>query len=452
MRIDRLHVKNFKGFEARTFDFPRSGTGNGSFHLIVGHNGQGKTSALDALAVAAGAWLLGIRDHDSRNIREEDIRIKVLFFGDTERIERQLPVIIEAQGMALGQGVVWKRELIARKTTSKDARKLKILAENAVAQMQNGEEPITLPLISYYGAGRLWREPNAPRVPEKTSNWGETEWRAFYSTTEETVAERYSTRLAGYRFSVDSRSSASDLLEWLRFEQGLADHRGKDSVQFQVVKTAIQRAVEGCVNVAFDPRLGLMLDIEGQNRLPFGNLSDGQRNMVAMVGDLAFKAAQLNPHLGENALDSTPGIVLIDELDLHLHPRWQYHVVDDLREMFPEVQFVATTHSPFVIQAMRSGEELIVLDGDSMASVDNLGIEAIAVRIMGVDHPEASPRYMRMLEAAKEYLAELDVAARSPAERLEIFKENLAERLAPFAENPAFQAVLEAERIAKLGE
>ena len=63
MRIDRIHIKNFKGFEDRTFEFPRSldapKGGNGSFHLIIGHNGKGKTSALDALAVAMGSWLLG---------------------------------------------------------------------------------------------------------------------------------------------------------------------------------------------------------------------------------------------------------------------------------------------------------------------------------------------------------------------------------------------------------
>lgn len=455
MRIDRLQVKNFKGFEARTFDFPRSESGSGSFHLIVGHNGQGKTSALDALAVAAGAWLLGIRGHDSRHIREEDIRIKILTFEDTERIEPQLPVVVEAQGMAQGQNIDWKRELISRKTTTKDARKLKLLAEKAVQQLQQGEVSVTLPLVSYYGAGRLWLEPNAPRTIETKLEWGKFEWgksNTRRATEEEKVAERYGSRLAGYRFSVDSRSSPGDLLAWLRLEQRLSDHRGRDSIQFRVVKGAIQKAVEGCTRIAFDPRLGLLLDIEGQARLPFGNLSDGQRNMVAMIGDLAFKAAQLNPHLGEDVLNQTPGIVLIDELDLHLHPRWQHHVVDDLREMFPLVQFVATTHSPFVIQSMRSGEELIVLDGDSTASVDNLGIEAIAVRIMGVEHPEVSPRYREMLEVAKGYLAELDKASRSPAARLETYKKRLAARLAPFADNPAFQAVLEVERIAKLGE
>lgn len=452
MRVDHLRVKNFKGFKERAFEFPRSATGSGSFHLIVGQNGEGKTSLLDALAVAAGAWLLGIRGYDSRHIREEDIRVCVQVFGDTEREEKYLPVEVEASGLVLGRELSWKRSLLSHKTTSKDAKKIKALAEQAVEQGQAGDVA-TLPLISYYGAGRLWQEPNAPRAGETVLEWGKFQWGGPTTqpeSTEDVVARKYSSRFAGYRLSVDSRCNPGDLLAWLRFEQRLADHRRQESNQFRIVKDAIQRSVEGCDRIAFDPRLGLLLDIHGR-RQAFRYLSDGQRNMVAMIGDLAFKAAQLNPHLGERVLAETPGIVLIDELDLHLHPRWQHHVVEDLRTMFPQIQFVATTHSPFIIQSMRSGEELIVLDGDAMSGVGNMGIEAIAVRIMGVEHPEVSPRYRKMLEAAKAYLAELDEAARSPADRLESYKDQLAQRRAPFADNPAFQAVLEAERVFKLG-
>lgn len=171
-----------------------------------------------------------------------------------------------------------------------------------------------------------------------------------------------------------------------------------------------------------------------------------------MVGDIARRATILNPHLGENVLLETPGVVLVDELDLHLHPKWQRRVIEDLRRTFPKIQFICTTHSPFLIQTLRSSEELISLDGDTASSFDNYGIEAIAAGIMGVSNPEVSPRYFEMLEAAKEYLAELDEAAKSPADRLEAYKEQLAKHIAPFADNPAFQAVLEMERLAKLGE
>jgi predicted ATP-binding protein involved in virulence len=151
MRIDRLHVRNFKGFEDRTFDFPHSmdapKDGNGSFHVIIGQNGRGKTSALDALAVAAGSWFLGVRGEDTRHIHPDDVRVKVLQFGDTQRIEQQLPVVVEAAGQVQGKAFRWKRELIGKKTNWVHAKNIKLEAERAVQRMQQGEE-VTLPLIS----------------------------------------------------------------------------------------------------------------------------------------------------------------------------------------------------------------------------------------------------------------------------------------------------------------
>ncbi|MGH9765374.1 MAG: AAA family ATPase, partial [Blastocatellia bacterium] len=119
----------------------------------------------------------------------------------------------------------------------------------------------------------------------------------------------------------------------------------------------------------------VIVEIESQGKQPFNNLSDGQRSMLALVGDIAQKAVTLNPHLGPNALEETPGAVLIDELDLHLHPKWQRRIVEDLRRTFPKIQFVATTHSPFLIQSLRSGEELIMLDGQPTAQLANKSLE-----------------------------------------------------------------------------
>lgn len=458
MRIDRLHVRNFKGFEDRTFDFPRSVDApegeNGSFHVIIGQNGRGKTSALDALAVAAGSWFLGVRGEDTRHIHPDDVRVRVLDFGDTQRIEQQLPVEVMATGRVNGKTYRWKRErvFIGKKTNWVHAKNIKAEAERTVERMQRGEA-VTLPLISYYGTGRLWLEPKdmrANEMPEPLKG-GRTPQEVSPDETGEELAESFASRLAGYRFSIDPRCSPRDLLRWLRFEQQLALQERRESTQFRVVKQAIQEAVEGCQRIEYHLRLGLLLDIEGQPRLPFGSLSDGQRNIIAMVGDIAFKAAQLNPHLGDDVLRHTPGIVLIDELDLHLHPRWQRHVVDDLRRLFPQLQFITTTHSPFIVQTAREGE-LIPLDAEPVPRTGNLGVEEIARGLMGVERPEVSPRYQAMVDVAKDYLTTLDEAAKAPAEKLKDYIEKLAADVAPYADNPAFQAFLELKREAKIGE
>lgn len=449
MRIDRLRVRNFKGFEEREFSFHRSidapANGNGSFHVIIGQNGKGKTSALDALAVAAASWFLGVRGEDSRHIQADDVRVRVMEFEDTARIEMQLPVVVSAEGVVMGKATNWKREMEGSKTNWLHAKNIKREAEFAVKKMQNGEL-VTLPLISYYGTGRLWQEPKDMR-PSKASHAKRVMDEIWFG---DDLAKSFASRLAGYRYSIDPRCSPKELLRWLKFEQQLAVQEKKESKQFQAVKAAIAGAVEGCERVEYHLRLGLLLDIKDQPRLPFGALSDGQRNMVAMVGDLAFKAAQLNPHLGDEVLRRTPGIVLIDELDLHLHPRWQRHVVEDLRRLFPEVQFIATTHSPFIVQTLREGE-LVMLEGQPVPQTNNIGIEDISSGLMGVDRPETGPLYQQQVAAAKDYLLTLEEAALAPEAKLQDYLDRLSQGIDQFADNPAYQAFLELKREGKLG-
>ena len=143
---------------------------------------------------------------------------------------------------------------------------------------------------------------------------------------------------------------------------------------------------------------------------------------------------------------------MIDELDLHLHPKWQRRIIEDLRRTFPKIQFFATTHSPFLIQSLRSGEELIMLDGQPTAELGNKSLEEIARGIMGVSRPEVSERYEEMKTVARNYLETLELADKTPEDKLEAFKQELAKSIAPYADNPAFQAFLEMKRAAKLGE
>ena len=87
------------------------------------------------------------------------------------------------------------------------------------------------------------------------------------------------------------------------------------------------------------------------------------RNILGLAADIGYRAAVLNPHLQRDASKLTPGIVLIDEIDLHLHPKGQRRVTDDLRRTFPNMQFIAGTHSPFIIQSLRQGELIDLAKG-----------------------------------------------------------------------------------------
>lgn len=126
-------------------------------------------------------------------------------------------------------------------------------------------------------------------------------------------------------------------------------------------------------------------------------------------------------------MSPTPGVVLIDEIDLHLHPKWQRRVVDDLKKTFTKIQFVATTHSPFIIQSLREGE-LINLDKPTATEeYENKSIEDITEYVMGVDIPQRSERYQKMMEAAQEYYRVLQDAKDAHPERIEELKTKLDE-------------------------
>ncbi|MFN9872164.1 MAG: AAA family ATPase [Cyanobacteriota bacterium] len=433
MRIDSLLLENFKGFSHRELTF------HPQFNLVVGQNGSGKTSLLDALAIATGSWFLGISGVETRHIRPDEVRLQSFTSEAGTNWEGQYPCAVEACGSILQQSLTWRRTLngAGGRTTRNHAALIKKLGNQTAHSVREGG-PIVLPLISYYGTGRLW---NAPReqgqVKEPPGG----------------LLNKEISRLDGYKTSVDPRLSVSALIQWIALQSWLSFQQGgQDSQIFQVVRQALLNSIPAAEELRFDAKLGeVVLRFKNGDQQPFMNLSDGQRSMLAVVGDIAQKAATLNPHLGSNVLQETEGVVLIDELDLHLHPTWQRHVIEDLRTTFPRLQFICTTHSPFLIQSLRSGDELLMLEGQPTAKLGDLSIAEIAEGLQGVPDTSVSARYAEMKETAKNYLELLDQASQSPEAVSAAFKDRLAEAVSPFADNPAFQALLELQRVARLG-
>ena len=181
---------------------------------------------------------------------------------------------------------------------------------------------------------------------------------------------------------------------------------------------------------------------KGSFRLPLNQLSDGERSFLAIISDLVRRLSLANPDLDDPLHGA--GIVLIDELELHLHPTWQRQVVEKLRTTFPNIQFIATTHSPFVIQSLRPGE-LINLDPEEFVEYADKSIEDIAENVMGVELPQKSERYLQMMTAAEEYFRLLRTPTDNAAD-VNAAEKRLNELAAPFSDDPAFQALLKLER------
>lgn len=132
----------------------------------------------------------------------------------------------------------------------------------------------------------------------------------------------------------------------------------------------------------------------------------------------------------------------MDEIELHLHPTWQLEIVEKLRTTFPKIQFIATTHSPYIVQTVREGE-IIKLGGDLTVEPGGRTLEEVSRLVMDVTNTDRSPRYQAMLDTARRYFALVEESGTATPVRREEIQRELVSMLAPFTDNLAYTALLE---------
>jgi predicted ATP-binding protein involved in virulence len=389
MRIDRLEIVNFKKFPRQTFEL------HPHFTLFVGENGAGKTTVLDALAVAAAVWLVKTPDStlasSHREIFATEIRLEPETKGDRIQFRERRPVKVQATGrIGDNEQVSWTRQIRqdGKRTSNAEARRALACVKDIYTR-DNAGENVLCPVLAYYGAGRAWLSSNE-RVPKPQKNGPARRWAAFYDCFNERI-----------RFA--------ELQNWFSRESVERGNRsGRWRPGFEAVRRAVLRCVPGADDVRFDPdRDQIVLSID-RHVQPFDNLSAGQRMMLALVADLAIKAVTQNAFLlppdelppdGQlpEVLKQTPGIVLIDELDVHLHPKWQRRVAKDLKETFPGLQFACTSHSPQVIGEVRP-EEIRSLDNDEVTTPGrSFGIDSSRILEEVMDAPSRNESVKALL-------------------------------------------------------
>ena len=328
----------------------------------MAENGVGKTAILDAVAVAIGPFVGAFDTGVNKGFHYDDARLVIKEkTGQTNLMESMLPIKLWVEGIIDGKVENWYRELTSQKsrTTIKEARVLQQFAKSLQTSIRSeGKElaQVILPIVSYYGTGRLWDQKQMPHTESKMTR----------------------SRLYGYSNALDPKSTYKHFRQWFidvsraQYDEIIkliqagknievlpqhAENRALEAVR-QAVNTCLR--ISGWTNLRYDFEFkDLTADHPEQGTIPVSRLSDGVRNMLAMVADIAYRCTKLNPHL-DNAPQETEGIVLIDEVDMHLHPKWQQSVVNDLREAFPKIQFIVTTHSPQVLTTLKKDNIRII--------------------------------------------------------------------------------------------
>lgn len=329
LKVSEISLNNFRGYSNFKVSI------HPSLNVLVGENGVGKTSILDALACGLGPFLTAMPDAKGKLIKKSDIHISSKGIASYARISIKTTSSLSWDLVAKGADISTPPKIGTAALTS--------YATHLVDSQSE------FPLVAYYGTNRALI-PTSSKVainPFEKENRGE-----------------------GYDSALDAKVNYGILKNWfskievdeLQKRDELKDHKFIHPAK-RLVSEAVYQIVDRATGLEFDKNSNDVMVhwINEQDecvKLTLEQLSEGYRNMISLTIDLVRRAYLLNPANPKPL--AVNGIVLIDEIELHLHPRWQQKVLNDLTNMFNNIQFIVTTHSPQVLTTINADSIRIV--------------------------------------------------------------------------------------------
>lgn len=387
--LNELTISNYKLYKKASIQL------SPDVNLFIGDNGNGKTALLDAIYHIISAFqfmFVESKNYNKNKINaDEDIHFEIYdgesglpnikkemetqIIGDIFINEKNYELI---RGKRLGGGVVGAG-------VNKD---LEQYIEQVEIANKYYKTPI-LPVFSFYTTNRLLSKAVNLQKLEKN-------------------------RFEIYNDTVRSRNNISVVTQFIKdcfIEQEKYHNK---ILAFTLIKSALEKAYRGLLEIEPKEKTvelkyffnKIVLQI-GEKYITLDQMSDGYQAVLGIVADIAYRIVILNPNT-EDALRITPGVVLIDEIDLHLHPKWQKKFLKILKEIFPKIQIIATTHSPFVIQSLISNKDklFILKDNEIEESeiADYYGLEDAVYSYMGVNNPRWSKYKMEEFISYKGFM------------------------------------------------
>ena len=374
IKLTSVTIENFRGIEH--LEIPL----DGSLTVLVGINAAGKTSVLDALAVGLsrilhyfpGATGIDFKKSDFRRDGFSRVNLGLrspeLFPPNYFHSWTSAPVAPFVRvSMCAKNDLQWSASKVgyARGAKPPSGRNdLKALLPPIAEKAMEGDRDVVVPVVAAYRNSRAVID-----TPQRRRDF-KTEFPRFL----------------GLDGALNATANYRQIVEWLLAEEDIErrererrDDKAYRSPLLSVVRQAVEKLLPGYSNLRTEVRpLRVEIDREvDKNRerfeiLSLEELSDGYRIMLALVIDLAHRMATTNPFMADPL--EAPAVVLIDEVDLHLHPRWQQRVLADLRRVFPNTQFIVSTHSPQVL-TMVEERHIVVLDRDTNGRIIRRGVD-----------------------------------------------------------------------------
>ena len=346
MKLKKLDIRNLGVFEQTTFEFDEK------FTLLVGVNGSGKTMVIDTLRVCLSHVLhICMRGNDSQIVQFAGNPIA---FGKSNS---NIDLEISSQNSLSHLNLSFSHN--DRKCEK--SKKNKDLEPIRQRMMFSNSKPIEklfniracAPICVYFSITRSSLSRNTRK--KKSALLGQD--------------------LAHVDSLLQQPTSLADLAAWLHAQLNLPNNALRSKVHPEALQKITKRFLPRYKNLQATAGNDPTFTVEKDGcALDVRQLSKGERGVIALVLDIARRLWLANPSL-KDPIGEGRGIVLIDEIDLHLHPKWQRDLVGKLCKTFPNCQFVATTHSPQVIGEVEASKIRVIQDGNVSLPVRSFGVD-----------------------------------------------------------------------------
>lgn len=329
VRINRIEVQEIGGIEKLALDLTSPAQGAGQWTIIIGPNGAGKTTLLRSLALAL------------RSVKHPSIWPKGAFSGSWQRISAKERNSIPSSHILVQLGDGMEHQTLIRPNTS-----------IGITQLPEQERPRLFPLYAY-GCRRGSALGGSARQVNLNDDDGPEIATLFDEGADLIQAETWLVALEG-----DTTKNAKSQKIYNNVIDALKSLMNLDSIRVSNQKIVVSE--------------------NGGSEIPFNCLSDGYLTNAGWFLDLVARwitlAEREGLHIGENFLSEMRGLVLIDEIDLHLHPRWQIEIISRTRTLLPQMSFFVTTHNPLTLVGAKASE-VWILDKSSGTIKASPGIE-----------------------------------------------------------------------------